>query len=105
MVYCDDHYGQLEFPPESYRFYFVLAMHTRSYFMSSLLKIFLPHLNMLKYLGTSSITEDYSYSASFFASFYLLIFFVNALWFVFLRRTFVNDDTFWFVLIRIADMQ
>ena len=49
-------------------------MHACSYVVSILFKRLFPHYNMLKYLGTSCVTEDSSYSASFFASFCLLIF-------------------------------
>ena len=48
-------------------------MHTRSYDTSSLFKIFPPYLNTLNYLGASFVTEDFSYSISLFASFFLLI--------------------------------
>ena len=53
-------------------------MHARYYVASSLFNIFLPHLDMLKYLGSSTtgsyVTVGYSYSTSFFISFSLFMF-------------------------------
>ena len=56
--------------------FFFSGSHSCSFichFKSS--QIFLPHSNMLKYLINSSVTEDFSYSASFFAYFCLFIYF------------------------------
>ena len=48
-------------------------MHACSYNTSIMFKILLLHFNTLKKLGTSYVTEDSSYSVSFFASFCLFI--------------------------------
>ena len=53
-------------------------MHARPYVVSSLFKIFFPHSNILKQLGSlttgSCVTEGYSYFASLFEYFSLLTF-------------------------------
>ena len=84
-------------------------MHSRSYVTSILFNRLFPHSNMLKYIGSlttgSYSIEGNSYSASFFAYFSLFIFLWAHFLFVFLRRNFIGDYAFWFVLVRRTDLR